>query len=71
VGNSIDEHALLGEVVERLAGRHPTVPPGIVNDVVHDVYAKFDGAPVREFVPLLVEREAHSALSEHSVPQHD
>jgi hypothetical protein len=71
VGNSIDEHALLGEIVERLDGRHPTVPPGIVNDVVHDVYAKFDGAPVREFVPLLVEREAHSALSEHSVPQHD
>jgi len=67
----MDEHALLGEVVERLAGRHPTLPPGIVNDVVHDVYAKFDGAPVREFVPLLVEHEAHSALSENSVSKRD
>lgn len=67
----MDEHALLAEVVERVAGRYPTLPPGIVNDVVHDVYAKFDGAPVREFVPLLVEREALGALSEHSVPQRD
>ena len=67
----MDEHALLAEVVERVAGRYPTLPPGIVNDVVHDVYAKFDGAPVREFVPLLVEREALGALSEHFVPQRD
>ncbi|MGV0993795.1 MAG: three-helix bundle dimerization domain-containing protein [Mycobacterium sp.] len=71
MGNSMDEHALLGEVVERLAGRYPTLPPDVVKDVVHDVYAKFDAAPIREFVPLLVEREAHSALSEHWVPQHD
>jgi hypothetical protein len=64
---SIDEHAVLNEVVERLVGRYPTLPPNTVNDVVHDLHADFDGAPIREFVPLLVERRAHIALSERSV----
>ena len=68
---SIDEHAVLNEVVERLAGRYPTLPPNTVNDVVHDLHAGFDGAPIREFVPLLVERRAHTALSELSVPLRD
>ena len=64
---SKDEQAVLGEVVERLAGRYPTLPPDAINDVVHDLHARFDGAPIREFVPLFVERRAHSALTELSV----
>ena len=65
----MDEQALLGEVVERLTGRYPTLSPDTVNDAVHGVHARFDGAPIREFVPLLVEREAHTALSERSASQ--
>ena len=68
VVRSLDEQAVLGEVVERLAGRYPTLPPDAINDVVHDLHAKFDGAPIREFVPLCVERRAHTALNELSVP---
>ena len=64
----MDEHAVLGEVVERLAGRYPTLPPDTINDVVRDLHARFDGAPIREFVPLFVERQAHTALTELSVP---
>jgi len=67
VVRSLDEQAVLGEVVERLAGRYPALPPGTVNDVVHDLHARFDGARIREFVPLFVERRAHSALAELSV----
>jgi hypothetical protein len=63
----MDEQAVLGEVVQRLAGRYPTLPPEAINDVVHDVHARFDGARIREFVPLFVERRAHSALAELSV----
>ena len=64
---SLDEQAVLGEVVQRLAGRYPTLPPDAINDVVHDLHARFDGARIREFVPLFVERRAHSALAELSV----
>lgn len=64
---SKDEQAVLGEVVERLAGRYPTLPPDTISDVVHDLHARFDGAPIREYVPLFVERRAHSALTELSV----
>ena len=64
---SMDEQAVLGEVVQRLAGRYPTLPPDAINDVVHDLNTRFDGAKIREFVPLFVERRAHSALAELSV----
>ncbi len=63
----MDEQAVLSEVAERLAGRYPTLPPDTINDVVHDLHARFDGASIREFVPLFVERRAHSALTELSV----
>jgi hypothetical protein len=33
-----------------------------VASVVHDVHARFDGKPLRDFVPLLVERTAKSEL---------
>jgi hypothetical protein len=33
-----------------------------VASVVHDVHARFDGRPLRDFVPLLVERTAKSEL---------
>jgi hypothetical protein len=68
---AIDEQVQLSELVERLTGRYPTLPPDTVNGVVHDLHARFDGAPIREFVPLLVEREAHTALSERSASQGD
>jgi hypothetical protein len=63
----MDEAAVLGEVVERLAGRYPTLPPDAITEVVHDLHGRFAGAPIREFVPLFVERRATSALAELSV----
>jgi hypothetical protein len=45
----------------------PTVPPETIAEVIHDVHVKFDGAPLREFVPLFVERRARSALDQLSV----
>jgi len=43
------EETAIGEVVERLTLKHPRVPPLTVADVVQK---KFDGRPVRDFVPL-------------------
>jgi hypothetical protein len=60
----MSEHTLVNEVVARLAQKFPTVPAATVAAVVRDVHAKFDGRPLREFVPLFVERNARAALAE-------
>jgi hypothetical protein len=57
------EPAAIGEVVDRLAHEHPTVPPLAVADIVDQMHAKFEGCPVRDFVPLLVERNAKAKLT--------
>jgi hypothetical protein len=39
------------------------VPPLTIAKVVYKVHAKFDGRPIRGFVPLFVERDAQSELA--------
>jgi hypothetical protein len=65
--SAMNERTLMSEMVQRLAQKFPTVPPSTVAEVVNDMHVRFDGAPVREFVPLFVERRARSALGELSV----
>ena len=57
------EQTAIGEVVERLTDQHPMVSPLTVADVVHKMHIKFGGRPVRDFVPLFVERNAHAELA--------
>ena len=57
------EQTAIGEVVERLTDKHPTVSPATVADVVHMMHTKFDRRPVRDFVPLFVERNAQAELA--------
>ena len=57
------EQTAIGEVVERLTDKHPTVSPATVADVVHKMHTKFDGRPVRDFGPLFVERNAQAELA--------
>ena len=68
MAKAMDEQLQLGEVVERLATRYRGLPPAKVAEVVGDIHATFAGAPLREFVPLFVERKAKTALTELSVP---
>ncbi|TPG35757.1 three-helix bundle dimerization domain-containing protein [Mycolicibacterium hodleri] len=58
------ERTVIDQVVDRLARKYPSVPGEKVVDVVNDCYARFDGRPIRDFVPLFVERGARSALNE-------
>ena len=37
--------------------------PLTVADVVQKMHAKFDGRPIRDFVPLFVERNARAELA--------
>jgi hypothetical protein len=39
------------------------VPPDTVMTVVHHNHARFDGGRIREFVPLLVERNSRQELA--------
>jgi hypothetical protein len=62
----ISESMLIDQVVERLAARYTDVAPERVADVVHNAHARFEQSPIREFVPLLVERRARAELSRDS-----
>lgn len=35
-----------------------------IESTIRDIHAQFDGAPIPEFMPVLVARKAHSTLSE-------
>ncbi len=56
-----DEQARLGEVVERLAGSYPTLSPDTVAEVVHDLHARFDGAPGGDTLSPMTDVEDRTA----------
>lgn len=57
------EGTLIDEVADRLSRAYPNVPPDTVVAVVRATHMIFDGRPVRDFVPLLVERRANGELA--------
>ena len=58
----MDEHRALEHVRSRLSARFPDVPPETVRLTVAEIHQRFDGR-VRDYVPILVEREATSRLA--------
>jgi hypothetical protein len=59
---TMDEHQALEHIQSRLAARFPAVPAETVRLTVTSVHARFDGR-VRNYVPILVEREAKERLA--------
>lgn len=59
-----DEERAIGEVIDRLARQFPLVPTDEVAQAVGQSRPEFDGAPIRDFVPLFVERGAKARLRE-------
>ena len=51
------------KVASALAGRLPDVPGEVIEQAVREKFAAFEGARVREFVGLLVERSAREQLT--------
>ena len=55
------------QVIEQLTGRlvhsYARVEPDHVSRIVHEEYARFDGRPIRDYIPLFVERNAKAELS--------
>ncbi|MBU8820820.1 hypothetical protein KL864_33695 [Mycolicibacterium goodii] len=57
-----DEDRLIEQVVVRLLAGFPQVPHGTVHDIVGSAHHRFDGASIRDFVPLCVERHTKEKL---------
>lgn len=53
----------IDEVVERLQVRFPGIDRDQVRAAVTDAHHAFDGRPIRDFVPVFVERAARASLS--------
>ena len=54
----IDEDTAFAEIVTRLTEKYPQVPGERVAQIVADVRAEMTTARVRDFVPVLAEKEA-------------
>jgi hypothetical protein len=61
-GTAADESKALDEIVDRLQERFPDTPRDTVLDAVEQARATLDAAKVRDFVPVLVEKEAKARL---------
>ena len=57
-----EEGRALALVLKRLRNRFPAVPETTVAQAVAEACREFDGHPVRDFVPIFVEREAAETL---------
>jgi hypothetical protein len=64
-----NEQKIIGQLVARLTDRYPTIAESTVTSVVHDVHARYDDRPLRDFIPLFVERHARTELDRLSTPR--
>ena len=48
---------------QRLVESFPHVAPDMIQHTVQTSHEQFAGSPIRDFVPVLVERSAKSSLS--------
>jgi hypothetical protein len=58
-----EEADALALVARRLRTRFPSVSTETVEALVAECHREYDGRPIRDYVPLLVERQAREHLS--------
>lgn len=57
-----NEDAAVEHVVEILTAQFPDVPEDVVQETVDDLHASFEGAPVRDYIPVIIEHDAKEQL---------
>jgi len=57
------EGRALSLVAERLRSQFPSVDTDTIGGVVAQVHHQYDGRPIRDFIPVLVERDAAERLT--------
>jgi hypothetical protein len=62
-----EEQRQMAQVVQRLADEFPYVPEHVITETVDAAHSRFDGARIREYVPLFVERSCRSQFGQHPV----
>ena len=60
------EHEALSRLIVRLKGQFPYLPSGHIEGLVHSHHAEFNDRPVREFVPIFVERAVRATLEDQT-----
>jgi hypothetical protein len=58
-----EEDLAVEHAAERLADRYPGVPRERIDELVEKYHGEFDGAPVRDFVPVLIEHDVKRELN--------
>jgi hypothetical protein len=61
--SDLSEQVALARLEERLTGIYAGLPADRVSAAVQDARARFDQSPIRDFVPLLVERRVRAQLA--------
>ncbi len=56
------ESLAIANAIEAISADFPAVPHRRVEDLVHREHAHFDGKPIRDFVPVLVESHVRGRL---------
>ncbi len=65
----VAETATVDSLSIRLREEFSSVPVRTIERIVNEVHAGFEGCRIREFIPLLVERESRDRLRlQHSSP---
>jgi hypothetical protein len=61
--HSNGEAEAISHVVRRLRQQFPELTDAAIEQAVYGHYEQFDGRPIRDFVPILVERAAADQLA--------
>ena len=59
----LSEQQIIDQLAQRLASAYAHVGPDEVGRVVNEEYSRFDGRPIRDYIPLFVERHCADRLS--------
>ncbi len=69
-GHAPAEEDAIRQVAARLTRQFPDLPVDEVERAVYGKYGSFDDSPVRDFVPVLVERASRGRLAEQQTGRH-
>lgn len=59
---AVTEQTLLAEIGRRLTQEFPGVAPEVVDAAIRQAHARFANSPIRDFIPLFVEKHARRQL---------
>lgn len=62
----VDDDSFMAEVGRRLADEFPLIGPAVIDILIRQERARFESSQIRDFVPLLVEKNARERLRHRS-----